>query len=217
MNGIHDMGGMHGFEFPERRADEPVFKSVWEKRVFSSALGFAGPWTLDRFRSVVERLPPRDYLGPYYSRWLSAMEKLLVEHGIVSEKELRSPDGPVSVDPDARPADGETLVGMLKVGRSARRDGGKAGRFRAGETVRVKNEHPTWHTRMPRYVRGRQGLIGRDHGSFVFPDTNSRGLGEQPQHCYNVLFSASELWGDVPNPADRVHVDLWDDYLEPVA
>ena len=217
MNGIHDMGGMHGFEFPERHADEPVFKSAWERQVFSCALGFTGPWTLDRFRFVVESLPPRDYLGPYYSRWLSAMEKLLVEHGIVSEKELESPDGPVAADPEARPADGETLVGMLTAGQSARRDGGKAGRFHAGEKVRVKNEHPAWHTRMPRYVRGRQGVIGRDHGGFVFPDTNSRGLGEQPQRCYNVLFTASELWGSVANPGDRVHVDLWDDYLEPVA
>jgi nitrile hydratase len=87
-----------------------------------------------------------------------------------------------------------------------------------GDKVVVKNEHPLGHTRMPRYVRGRQGTIHLDHGIFVFPDTNSLGEGkrkENPQHCYNVMFDASELWGSVANARDRVYVDLWDDYLEP--
>ena len=33
MNGIHDMGGMHGFGRVEREEDEPVFHAAWEARV----------------------------------------------------------------------------------------------------------------------------------------------------------------------------------------
>ena len=55
-----------------------------------------------------------------------------------------------------------------------------------------------------------------DHGVFVFPDSSAKGEGdEQPQHCYNVVFTAPELWGSVANPKDRVYVDLFDDYLDP--
>jgi len=74
---------------------------------------------------------------------------------------------------------------------------------------------PTGHTRLPRYTRGKLGTIDRDHGVFVFPDTNARFLGEKPQHVYSVRFAASELWGDQAAPRNAVRVDMWDDYLEP--
>ncbi len=58
-------------------------------------------------------------------------------------------------------------------------------------------------------------LIERDHGVFVFPDTNAIGLGKKPQHVYSVRFTARELWGPQASPRDSVFVDLWDDHLEP--
>jgi nitrile hydratase len=75
--------------------------------------------------------------------------------------------------------------------------------------------HPTGHTRLPRYARGKVGTIDRDHGVFTFPDTNFLFLGEKPQHVYSVRFAARELWGDQAAPQDSVYVDLWEDYLEP--
>jgi hypothetical protein len=36
----------------------------------------------------------------------------------------------------------------------------------------------------------------KDHGVFVFPDTNAHFLGEKPQHLYSVRFAMRELWGD---------------------
>ncbi|MGH9579420.1 MAG: SH3-like domain-containing protein, partial [Terriglobales bacterium] len=66
-----------------------------------------------------------------------------------------------------------------------------------------------------RYVRAKLGTIHRDHGVFVFPDTNAHYLGEKPQHVYSVRFTARELWGEQAAPRDTAHVDLWDDYLEP--
>jgi nitrile hydratase len=52
------------------------------------------------------------------------------------------------------------------------------------------------------------------HPSFVFPDTNSRRAGEQPQHVYAVRFEASTLWGEEAESDVAVHVDLFEDYLE---
>ena len=91
-----------------------------------------------------------------------------------------------------------------------------APQFHVGQTVRARNIHPTTHTRLPRYARGKSGIVDRDHGVFVFPDSNAQGLGEKPQHVYSVRFTARELWGDQAKPNDTVVVNMWDDYLETV-
>jgi nitrile hydratase len=104
---------------------------------------------------------------------------------------------------------------MLNRGAHARRDVTVSPRFQVGQRVRARNMHPIGHTRLPRYARGRLGTIGRDHGVYVFPDTNAHFLGEKPQHVYSVRFSARELWGEQAAPRDSVYVDMWDDYLEP--
>ena len=83
------------------------------------------------------------------------------------------------------------------------------------DRVIAKNVNPVGHTRLPRYVRGRRGVVARDHGVFVFPDTHAAGRGRTPQHVYSVRFAARELWGPDASPRDAVYVDLWDDYLEP--
>ena len=108
---------------------------------------------------------------------------------------------------------------MMK-GGSARRGEEVAPRFKAGDRVVVRNIHPWGHTRAPRYVRGRTGVIDRDHGVFVFPDSNALFEGEKPQHVYAVRFEAAEIWGapDEHGGAtgpDAIYADLWDDYLDP--
>ena len=88
-------------------------------------------------------------------------------------------------------------------------------RFKVGDRILVRNINPTSHTRMPRYIRGKRGVIEIDHGIFVFPDTYAMGAGEQPQHVYAVRFTSSELWGANGNPNDELVTDVWDDYMEP--
>ena len=87
-------------------------------------------------------------------------------------------------------------------------------RFAPGKAVRAREINPTGHTRLPRYVRGRQGTIERDHGAHVFPDSNSKFEGENPQYLYTVRFAARELWGESANPGDAVYLDLWEEYLD---
>jgi nitrile hydratase len=66
-------------------------------------------------------------------------------------------------------------------------------------------------------VRGKAGVVARDWGVFVFADTNAHHAGTKPQHCYSVAFDARELWGKSASARERVHIDLWEDYLEPIA
>jgi nitrile hydratase subunit beta len=63
-------------------------------------------------------------------------------------------------------------------------------------------------------VRGQTGLITHLHGGHVYPDTNARGAGEDPQWLYTVRFAARDLWGDSADPTVSVSVDAWDNYLE---
>ena len=84
---------------------------------------------------------------------------------------------------------------ILSNRRAARLDDAVSPQFKAGDKVLARNMNPGGHTRSPRYVRGRRGVIDRDHGVFIFPDTHAAGLGRKPQHVYNVRFAARELWG----------------------
>src|SRR5262245_44318648 len=87
--------------------------------------------------------------------------------------------------------------------------------FKAGDRVRARNIHPVGHTRLPRYARGRVGVIEGDHGVFVFADASGNGLGKIAQHLYTVRFTARELWGEAASPRDAVYLDLWDAHLDP--
>jgi nitrile hydratase len=80
--------------------------------------------------------------------------------------------------------------------------------------VVTRNVHPTGHTRLPRYARGKRGRIEREHGVHPFPDTNAQGLGPRPQTVYGVRFEAAELWGGSADGRGAVHLDLWEGYLE---
>ena len=104
---------------------------------------------------------------------------------------------------------------IVRSGALKSRDVAVAARFTANQRVRARTMHPARHTRLPRYVRGKIGTVERDHGVYVFPDTNALFFGENPQHVYSVRFAAREVWGDQASPRDAVYLDLWDDYLEP--
>lgn len=105
----------------------------------------------------------------------------------------------------------ETLGGGA---RALRHDQSYRPRFTAGDRVVARNLNPEGHTRLPRYARGHHGIIRRDWGVFVFPDTHAHGGPAQPQHCYAVEFDGRELWGGDHPQGERVYLDLWEQYLE---
>jgi nitrile hydratase len=110
----------------------------------------------------------------------------------------------------------DEVAPMIAAGGPSTRDVPVAAKFHEGQRVRALNINPAGHTRLPRYARGKQGMIVRDHGVHVFNDSIVQGLGERPQHLYSVRFAARELWGPQAAATDSVYVDLWDDHLETV-
>ncbi|MBM3569717.1 MAG: nitrile hydratase subunit beta [Alphaproteobacteria bacterium] len=216
MNGAHDLGGVDGFGPVVPEPERPVFHHAWEKRAFAITLacGFLGRWNIDMARFAREDTDPLTYLkASYYQTWLRGLERLLVEKNLVSAAELTEMKSRGTSDARMLPADSVAKV-LAKGGPARRPDPPGAPRFRAGQSVRTKNIHPRGHTRLPRYCRGKQGIVRLDHGTQVFPDSNARGAGENPQRCYAVEFAAGELWGPGADPTLSVMVDLWDDYLE---
>ena len=211
------MGGMDGFGPVVCEQNEPVFHADWERRMYAlvgPAMG-AAQVNVDEFRHAIERIPPARYLASsYYERWIAAAETILVEHGLVTREELIARQD-ASIDPrqiaNAVAAHGPAPI-KDKPGSKPPR-----ARFAKGDRVRARNLNPSGHTRLPRYVRGKTGVIARDWGVFVFPDTNAHHAGTKPQHCYSVLFDARELWGKPANSRERLYIDLCEDYLEPIA
>lgn len=225
MNGVHDLGGMHGFGPVIAEPDEPVFHAEWERRAFALtlAMGAWKRWNLDMSRHARELMPPAAYLATsYYEHWLFGLELLLERHGFLARAETDArmrEGGPPGARRAAAVRPGalrrEDVPRLLQNRRGARLDDPVPPKFKVGDPVVARNLHPRGHTRLPRYVRGRRGVIDRDHGVFIFPDTHAAGLGRKPQHVYSVRFAARELWGPDAHPADAVYVDLWDDYLDP--
>ena len=217
MNGVHDMGGMHGLGPIEVEKNEPVFHADWEAKTFALNLasGFLGKWNIDISRFAREQMPAAEYLATtYYEHWLWGLRKLLVDKGLVTAKELETGQ-PEAKAKDARVLRLAEVTEALRNRRAARLDDEVASKFKPGDRVVARNINPTGHTRLPRYVRGRQGVIDRDHGVFIFADTNAMGLGKKPQHVYSVRFAGRELWGPDAPAGDVIYIDLWDDYLDP--
>lgn len=217
MNGVHDMGGMHGMGPVEIEKDEPVFHSEWEARAFALtvAAAFHRKWNIDMGRHSRERMPPAEYLAAsYYERWLFGVQKLLVEEGLVSAGELATGHADSKAD-DARTLHTADVAEYLRYRVRARVEAEVPPKFKPGDRVVARNIHPTGHTRLPRYARGKRGVIDRDHGVFIFPDTNAMSRDKKPQHLYTVRFAARELWGPAASARDNVCVNLWDDYLDP--
>jgi nitrile hydratase len=217
MNGVHDLGGLQDMGAIRPEADEPVFHAPWEGRVFGidRSLRAIGRWSLDAWRHKIEQIPPIAYLSmSYYERWLRVNEELAVEHGLVTPAELASG----RADPMAartRPAL-SAAVAREQLGRGipSSREPGPTPRFKAGQEVRARNINPPGHTRLPRYARGKLGVVALDHGVYLLPDAHAHGLGERRQHVYSIRFTARELWGAAASPRDTVYLDLWDDHLE---
>jgi nitrile hydratase beta subunit len=207
MDGAHDLGGMEGFGAVERRRLEPVFGEDWERRVFRArlaaraALRPAG----GAFRHSIERMDPAHYLSSsYYEHWLTGVATLLVESGVVSHEELAHRAGgrfPLS-RPDRGAPPGEA-------GRNRTEP-----RFGVGDGVRVREWHPFGHTRAPRYVQGKRGVVVRVDPPANLPDVEAHGGERVLDPTYAVRFSSRELWGEGGAENETVNVDLWDRYLE---
>jgi nitrile hydratase subunit beta len=218
MNGAQDLGGMMGFGPIQIEQDEPWFHAEWERRAFglTLAMGATGSWNIDMSRHARESLPPSEYLtSSYYEIWTKGVEKLVVAAGLVSDEELRLGKALAEPAPIKRVLKAEDVPAVLARGGPAERPLEQPARFAVGDRVRTLNMHPQGHTRLPRYARGRIGVVELVHGAHVFPDANAHGQGERPEWLYTVCFLSQELWGEQADPILSVSIDAWESYLEP--
>lgn len=224
MNGVHDMGGQQGFGSVLLEDHEPLFHAAWESRAMAVtvAMGASGQWHIDLSRAARESLPPAVYLSSsYYEIWIRALEKLMLERGMVTQAELASGQQiapPIKVNSVLTRAN---VDAALKAGSPTERPIDQPALFKVGQQVRARNMHPQGHTRLPRYVRGHVGTIVSVHGGHVFPDGHTLRATPPfhvPVQClYTVVFDATTLWGDQSDPTVEVTVDAWESYLEAVA
>ncbi len=225
MNSIHDIGGMDGFGPVRPEKNEPVFHEPWEGRLLAMLLLSAGepkPLPIDAGRYRLESLPPSQYITlPYYQRHLAVRVARLIEAGTLTREEIDAKirefaSNPELVTPRREdPALAAAIAARLRAGNPVNRPTSQQARFAVGDHVLTRNLNPHGHTRLPRYARGKRGVIVKHHGAHVFPDTNAHGLGENPQHLYTVRISAHELWDDAAEPNQCVLIDLWESYLAP--
>jgi nitrile hydratase beta subunit len=219
MNGVHDVGGMQDFGPIRPEANEPVFHATWESRVLAMNLAMAawGKFVADNRRYVRELIPPAEQLSmSYYEKWYAGLVTNMVDAGMVTRDEVASgmaAPGSLKATP---PLAAARVPVFWDSGSPKSRNTPAAANFKVGQRVRARNINPVTHTRLPRYVRGKSGVVEAMRGIFVFPDSNAQGLGENPQHLYSVRFAARELWGKGAGAKDSVYIDMWDDYLEPV-
>jgi nitrile hydratase subunit beta len=221
MDGVHDMGGMHGFGRVVEPGGELAYHSPWEPRVFAIQMlvGLEGLGAGPGGRPVREEMEPAHYLAAsYYERWLYSAEQRLLRKGTI------------------RPGEVEGAMERLAAGASVpeHRDAAMAERIRAdlravdpmdappadarfdrGQRVRVKRMHPAGHTRCPRYVRGASGVIEGVRGADRLPDRAVYGGQVEPEPVYSVAFRSQELWGPSEEAPWTVLLDLWDSYLDP--
>jgi nitrile hydratase subunit beta len=217
MNGVHDMGGMHGFGKVEPEAGEPVFHAPWEGRVLAMnrATGWLGLWTIDGSRFSLEMLPPADYLGSsYYRRWALGLENRCVQIGLVNDDELAAGRALHPARALGRPVLTAAEVPSTLARGNYERPATAPPQFAPGDRVRTRNINPPGHTRLPRYARGRSGVIETIRGCHVFPDTAATGRRDEAHWLYTVVFDGRELWGDGADATLKVSIDAWEPYLE---
>jgi nitrile hydratase len=221
MNTIHDLGGMDGFTLKERDQGFPL-KEDWERQVWGFALALwakAIPGYTDGMsRAHLERLPPELYVSmPYYAKWLQAQENALIAGGLVSREELDDSEGPVKI-PDLGnfvPAGPGDVTAFLTGDTSYEVPATTEPQYAIGDEVVVTNEHPTWHTRQPRYMRGHRGVIHKHHGVHILEDELPEDRHPGPQHLYTVMFTARELWGERGHKNDRIFAELTEFHIKP--
>lgn len=203
MDGVHDMGGMHGFGAMPAERDNRPFHADWEASGYVFALLGSQKklFSFDGGRHAIERIPAREYMRmSYFERVLTGVASMYVEQGIVSREELERLAG-----------GGFPLSSPLGPGQAAVRDHGG---FVVGTAVRVRTWPTSGHTRAPGYVHGKTGVIVGIAPKARFPGEAAHGdpAGAFIEPTCHVLFESRDLWAEVSDGSSVV-VDLFQSYL----
>ncbi len=217
IDGIHDMGGMHGFGPVVVPGCDEAYEEQWEARAFamSTIVGIEGLGS-GSGRAIREEMEPEHYLhASYYERWLWSTEQRLLRKGTISpgevdawvERLLAGEPVPQRLDPDQTARDRAAISEMSPLGAA------ETSRFAPGDRVRVTRWRHAGHTRCPRYVRGAEGVVTAVRGTDNLPDIGPYQGPLEP--VYSVSFSSDDLFGESDERRWTVLLDLTETYLEP--
>jgi nitrile hydratase beta subunit len=213
-DGIHDMGGMHGFGPVVTPGSEQAYDEPWEGRIFAiTQLAAVERLARGSGRAIREEMAPEEYLrASYYERWLWSTERRLERSGTLAPGELdeRMRSGAPATPRPAPEEQAERAVATMRETQSLTPAG--PARFAVGERVRVRRMRPEGHTRCPRYVRGATGTVEAVRGNDPLPDIGPYKGPSQP--VYAVAFDSEELFGPSEDGRWTVLLDLFEDYLE---
>ncbi len=215
MDGIHDLGGKQGFGPVDVDEENVPFHQPWEARMWGiSRLADRPDWTIDWWRHVRELIDPSDYLDrPYFDSWAQTFFACYIDSGVLTLDEACTGKSDTPVVKNVNVLDFDSAV--RTVGEQAVRFDHEIEHlpsFKVGDLVKMNLLASSHHTRLPQYVRGRQGRVVTHHGAHIFPDHSAQGK-EVPQHLYTIVFDATELWPEVSNSKDKVYLDLWESYF----
>jgi nitrile hydratase len=183
---------------------------------------FKDTWTWASLRTGAENMQPFEYFKyRYYEKWLMGISQFFVDRGYIAADELAAltdhyrahPHAPLPQQPN--PALKEQVVKYLHHGDSGLRMPIAPARFSVGDIVYVADPKAADHTRLPGFLRNKQGIVSEVYpGAFeYFVPTGPDGL-EGPQHVYCVSFDATHIWGtDKSEPHTVIYADLFDAYL----
>jgi hypothetical protein len=145
--------------------------------------------------------------------WITGLADRGIQAGLFTAEEVKAGHAASGSSKLTPPVKAEMVPALVRAPRNYERPIANKPAYRIGETIRTVTDSPEGHTRLPRYARGRNGVIVLYHGSAVFADSNANG-NENPQHLYAVRFSASELWGREGDPRASVTLDLYEPYMQ---
>ncbi|WP_137924180.1 nitrile hydratase subunit beta [Cupriavidus sp. 2SB] len=239
----HHLGGLENLG--PVSVEPRVFVAPWEKRIFgihtvmmaeSDHLSHAAPaypvrelpttfrntWTWASLRTGAEGMQPFEYFKyRYYEKWLMGISQFFIDREYITADELSSRTAFYAAKPDAampnlpNPAIRQQIEAYLKQGDSPYHDLDGAPRFASGQSVRVADPDAVDHTRLPGYLRNKQGVIEAVYpGAYAyFVSTGPDGIGA-PMPVYRVAFAAEHIWGgDKSEPNTVIYADLFEAYL----
>ena len=138
---------------------------------------------------------------------------MLLGSGLVTAEELATGRSTQSVPIFPTPMSAADVTTASKATERFDRPYAGVPRFATGDRVRAVLRVQPGHTRLPRYVRGHVGMVVAVHGAHVVPDENAQGH-SIAEPLYAVAFALAELFSERADSADKVHLDLWERYLE---
>ena len=215
---VHDLGGREGFGPVAPEESRPADAAAWQNRMFAIALCTSKPGEIsaDWTRYLMECIPPEIYLEvAYFERWFYGEAAGLIAKGLVSLEELKNGKAERLSDDLPPPLAPEAALEMFREGFESERPAAGTPLYQPGDPVRAKPQVPSDHCRLPGYVRGRPGRIEAFRGWHMLADAGAKGI-DRAEPLYSVSFLARALWLEVTAHEDRIYLDLWESYLEPL-